>query len=141
MGLSLVEMAIGKYPIPPPKQAELERIFGNTTLKDQLEAAKLGKPLQGAAFAGALFCYSDDLTMIFAFHLMFYSCFVMCSFSFTMTNNWSLIIKMRFFSTFFDPTVDIYQFCFICWMVYIEKRPHVQFLALHCMFKWNDLSE
>lgn len=45
MGLSLVEMAIGKYPIPPPKQAELERIFGNTTLKDQLEAAKMGKPL------------------------------------------------------------------------------------------------
>jgi len=47
MGLSLVEMAIGKYPIPPPRQAELERIFGNTTLKDQLEAAKMGKPLPG----------------------------------------------------------------------------------------------
>jgi mitogen-activated protein kinase kinase 1 len=45
MGLSLVEMAIGKYPIPPLRPAELSSIFGSTTLKDQLEASKTGRPL------------------------------------------------------------------------------------------------
>lgn len=28
MGLSLVEMAIGRFPIPPPDATELEQIFG-----------------------------------------------------------------------------------------------------------------
>lgn len=28
MGLSLVEMAIGRYPIPPPDSKELELMFG-----------------------------------------------------------------------------------------------------------------
>lgn len=28
MGLSLVEMAIGRFPIPPPDAKELEQIFG-----------------------------------------------------------------------------------------------------------------
>lgn len=28
MGLSLVEMAIGRFPIPPPDAMELEQIFG-----------------------------------------------------------------------------------------------------------------
>ena len=28
MGLSLVEMAIGRFPIPPPDSRELEQIFG-----------------------------------------------------------------------------------------------------------------
>lgn len=28
MGLSLVEMAIGRFPIPPPDSRELEKIFG-----------------------------------------------------------------------------------------------------------------
>ncbi|PIO15990.1 hypothetical protein AB205_0175900 [Aquarana catesbeiana] len=28
MGLSLVEMAIGRYPIPPPDAKELEMMFG-----------------------------------------------------------------------------------------------------------------
>lgn len=28
MGLSLVEMAIGRYPIPPPDAKELELLFG-----------------------------------------------------------------------------------------------------------------
>ena len=28
MGLSLVEMAIGRFPIPPPDSKELEQIFG-----------------------------------------------------------------------------------------------------------------
>jgi len=28
MGLSLVEMAIGRFPIPPPDTKELEKIFG-----------------------------------------------------------------------------------------------------------------
>lgn len=28
MGLSLVEMAVGRYPIPPPDAKELELVFG-----------------------------------------------------------------------------------------------------------------
>lgn len=31
LGLSLVEMAIGRYPIPPPDHKELVAIFGSTT--------------------------------------------------------------------------------------------------------------
>lgn len=30
MGLSLVELSIGRYPIPPPDTKELEAIFGRT---------------------------------------------------------------------------------------------------------------
>lgn len=32
MGLSLVELAIGRYPIPPPDAKELEAIFGRAVL-------------------------------------------------------------------------------------------------------------
>lgn len=32
MGLSLVELAIGRYPIPPPDAKELEAIFGRPVL-------------------------------------------------------------------------------------------------------------
>lgn len=32
MGLSLVEMAIGRYPIPPPDPKELEGIFGRAVM-------------------------------------------------------------------------------------------------------------
>ena len=32
MGLSLVEMSIGRYPIPPPDAKELEAIFGRPIL-------------------------------------------------------------------------------------------------------------
>lgn len=32
MGLSLVELAIGRYPIPPPDAKELEAIFGKAVL-------------------------------------------------------------------------------------------------------------
>lgn len=44
MGLSLVEMAIGKYPIPPATKEEIELIFGNSSFEDHMTAAKLGKP-------------------------------------------------------------------------------------------------
>ena len=43
----MVEMAIGKYPIPPPSATELIEIFGINALQDHLEAAKSGKPLPG----------------------------------------------------------------------------------------------
>ena len=32
MGLSLVELALGRYPIPPPDAKELEAIFGRPVL-------------------------------------------------------------------------------------------------------------
>lgn len=32
MGLSLVELAIGRYPIPPPDAKELEGIFGRAVM-------------------------------------------------------------------------------------------------------------
>lgn len=32
MGLSLVELAIGRYPIPPPEAKELEAIFGRAVM-------------------------------------------------------------------------------------------------------------
>lgn len=32
MGLSLVELAIGRYPIPPPDARELEAIFGRAVV-------------------------------------------------------------------------------------------------------------
>ena len=47
MGLSLVEMAIGKYPIPPPSEAELAGIFGPNAMEEHMVAAKTGRPLQG----------------------------------------------------------------------------------------------
>jgi len=46
LGLSLLEMAIGRFPIPPLRPGEIVSIFGNTTLKDQLEASKAGIPLR-----------------------------------------------------------------------------------------------
>lgn len=48
MGLSLVEMAIGKYPIPPPSQDELDAIFGDNAMDEHLEAARTGKHLTGS---------------------------------------------------------------------------------------------
>ena len=47
MGLSMVELAIGKYPIPPPTPADLDKIFGNDALRDHVLAAQTGKPLPG----------------------------------------------------------------------------------------------
>ena len=47
MGLSLVEMAIGKYPIPPPTFEEMTDIFGSNALADHVDAAKTGRFLRG----------------------------------------------------------------------------------------------
>ena len=47
MGLSLVEMAIGKYPIPPPSEQELAGIFGSNAMEEHMIAAKTGRPLPG----------------------------------------------------------------------------------------------
>lgn len=51
MGLSLVEMAIGKYPIPPPSQDELDAIFGDNAIDDHMDAARRGKHLTGKLVA------------------------------------------------------------------------------------------
>ncbi|XP_063434827.1 dual specificity mitogen-activated protein kinase kinase 1-like isoform X2 [Mytilus trossulus] len=45
MGLSIVEMAIGRYPIPPPDSKDLASIFGDKAMEEHLEATKTGKPL------------------------------------------------------------------------------------------------
>ena len=47
MGLSLVEMAIGKYPIPPPKEQELESIFSDNAMEEHMTASKKGRKLLG----------------------------------------------------------------------------------------------
>lgn len=45
MGLSLVELAIGKYPIPPPSPSDLNGVFASDAIQEHLEAAKTGKQL------------------------------------------------------------------------------------------------
>lgn len=47
MGMSLVELAVGRYPIPQPDDSELQLIFGPNALQDHMEAAKTGKRLCG----------------------------------------------------------------------------------------------
>jgi len=47
MGLSLVELSLGRYPIPPPQPDELRQIFGPDTLQEHMEAAKTGRSLRG----------------------------------------------------------------------------------------------
>ncbi|KAK0057446.1 dual specificity mitogen-activated protein kinase kinase 1-like isoform X1 [Biomphalaria glabrata] len=47
LGLSLVEMSIGRYPVPPPDSRDLASIFGENANEEHLEAAKTGKPLKG----------------------------------------------------------------------------------------------
>ena len=47
LGLSLVEMAIGRYPIPPPSSEDLNSIFEEEAMAQHIEAAKTGKPLKG----------------------------------------------------------------------------------------------
>ncbi|CAD5124327.1 DgyrCDS12619 [Dimorphilus gyrociliatus] len=50
-GLSLVELAIGKYPIPPPSDEELQQIFGQKAIQEHLEASKEPRKLE-AVYAG-----------------------------------------------------------------------------------------
>lgn len=47
LGLSMVEMAIGKYPIPPPSNEELAAIFSHDAMEEHMHAAKGGRPLPG----------------------------------------------------------------------------------------------
>lgn len=44
MGLSLVEMAIGRFPIPPPDAKELEQIFGQPLEGDPSPSETSPKP-------------------------------------------------------------------------------------------------
>jgi len=47
MGLSLVELSLGRYPIPAPDTQELNMIFGPDALQEHMEAAKTGRALKG----------------------------------------------------------------------------------------------
>ena len=47
LGLSLVEMSIGRYPVPPPEMKDLANIFGENATEEHMEAAISGKPLKG----------------------------------------------------------------------------------------------
>ena len=42
-----MEMAIGRYPIPPPDPGDVNRIFGANAKEEHLDAVKTGKPLKG----------------------------------------------------------------------------------------------
>jgi serine/threonine protein kinase len=55
MGMSLVELAIGRYPIPQPTDAELQMIFGSHAIQDHMEAAKTGKRLCGGKLLTTMF--------------------------------------------------------------------------------------
>lgn len=48
VGLSLVEMAIGRYPIPPPDPKDIDEMFGENVMEEHLEAARTGKTLKGS---------------------------------------------------------------------------------------------
>ena len=50
MGLSLVEMAIGKYPIPFPSEQDLASIFGPDPAAEHMRAAQTGQPLPGTFY-------------------------------------------------------------------------------------------
>lgn len=50
VGLSLVEMAIGRYPIPPPDPKDLDNTFGENVMEEHWDAARTGKPLKGLFF-------------------------------------------------------------------------------------------
>lgn len=52
-GLSLVELAIGKYPIPPPSDEELQQIFGDNAIQEHLDASKEPRKLEGKRGSGA----------------------------------------------------------------------------------------
>jgi len=47
MGLSLVELSLGRYPIPPPQPDELRQIFGPDAIQEHMEAAKVGRSMRG----------------------------------------------------------------------------------------------
>jgi hypothetical protein len=47
MGLSLVELAIGRYPIPPPEDKDLVAIFSDDATAEHMIAAKTGMKLKG----------------------------------------------------------------------------------------------
>lgn len=47
VGLSLVEMAIGRYPIPQPDQKDIDATFGENVMEEHWDAARTGKPLKG----------------------------------------------------------------------------------------------
>ena len=52
MGLSLVEMAIGRYPIPAPVDDELAQTFGPNAIAEHMDAAKNARPLPGESNVG-----------------------------------------------------------------------------------------
>ncbi|XP_052792827.1 dual specificity mitogen-activated protein kinase kinase 1-like isoform X2 [Mya arenaria] len=52
VGLSLVEMAIGRYPIPPPDPKDLDIMFAEDVMEEHKEAARTGKPLKSAGGLG-----------------------------------------------------------------------------------------
>ena len=52
LGLSLVEMAIGRYPVPPPDPKDLSSIFGDNVMEEHMEAARTGKALKGEGHNG-----------------------------------------------------------------------------------------
>ncbi|XP_076443732.1 dual specificity mitogen-activated protein kinase kinase 1-like isoform X2 [Babylonia areolata] len=48
LGLSMVEMAIGRYPVPPPDPKDLSSIFGDDVMEEHMDAARTGKALKVA---------------------------------------------------------------------------------------------
>ena len=50
LGLSMVEMAIGRYPVPPPDPKDLQSIFGDNVMEEHMDAARTGKALKGDCF-------------------------------------------------------------------------------------------
>lgn len=77
MGLSLVEMAIGRFPIPPPDAKELEQIFGFPVEGEAASSESSPKPrppgrpgscksekalVHAATLKGSFWCYSSFIS-------------------------------------------------------------------------------
>ena len=51
----MVEMSIGRYPVPPPEPRDLDSIFGENATEEHIDAAQTGKPLKGRDFYTDIF--------------------------------------------------------------------------------------
>lgn len=120
MGLSLVEMAIGKYPIPPPTTEELMGIFGDNPMDEHMEAAKNGKPLPAAKTMLAL-PGQDGPRPMAIFELLDF-----------IVNEPPPVLPAKYFSQEFQDIVSV------CLKKNPEERAHLKALMNHPFVKKSE---
>ncbi|CAH1797528.1 unnamed protein product [Owenia fusiformis] len=72
LGLSLVELAIGRFPIPPPDPKDLAAVFGEDAIQEHKKAAQSGKPLPGNRPASFFMPVTDGPRPMAIFELLDY---------------------------------------------------------------------